>query len=99
MSAREQASPRDPARGPTTHNGQDGTARTANPRSVTRAGHNGQAGYSPSQTFLGPHPGDAYYLEAVAKRLTDRTRVLGFTHLTSTVGDLMPAREPFSTSP
>jgi len=42
---------------------------------------------------INPHPGDAYYLEAVAKQLTERTRVLGFTHLTSTVGDLMPARE------
>jgi selenocysteine lyase/cysteine desulfurase len=42
---------------------------------------------------VNPHPGDAYYLEAVAKQLTERTRVLGFTHLTSTVGDLMPARE------
>jgi isopenicillin-N epimerase len=42
---------------------------------------------------INPHPGDTYYLEAVAKRLTERTRVLGFTHLTSTVGDLMPARE------
>jgi selenocysteine lyase/cysteine desulfurase len=42
---------------------------------------------------INPHPGDAYYLEAVANQLTERTRVLGFTHLTSTVGDLMPARE------
>jgi selenocysteine lyase/cysteine desulfurase len=42
---------------------------------------------------INPHPGDSYYLEAVAKQLTERTRVLGFTHLTSTVGDLMPARE------
>ena len=42
---------------------------------------------------INPHPGDTYYLEAVAKQLTERTRVLGFTHLTSTVGDLMPARE------
>ena len=42
---------------------------------------------------VNPHPGDAYYLEAVAKQLTERTRVLGFTHLSSTVGDLLPARE------
>jgi isopenicillin-N epimerase len=42
---------------------------------------------------INPHPGDSYYLEALAQQLTERTRVLGFTHLTSTVGDLMPARE------
>lgn len=41
---------------------------------------------------VNPHPGESYYLEAVAKQLTERTRVLGLTHLTSTVGDLMPAR-------
>src|SRR5262245_34254695 len=33
-----------------------------------------------------PHPGDSYYVEAVSKQLTDKTRLLGFTHLTSTVG-------------
>lgn len=42
---------------------------------------------------INPHPGDAYYLDTVAKQLTARTRVLAFTHLTSTVGDLLPARE------
>jgi len=42
---------------------------------------------------ISPHPGEAYYLEAVAKHLTEKTRVLGFTHLTSTVGDLLPTRE------
>ena len=42
---------------------------------------------------MNPHPGESYYLDAVSKQLTETTRMLGFTHLTSTVGDLMPARE------
>jgi isopenicillin-N epimerase len=40
-----------------------------------------------------PHPGADYYVEAVKKGITPRTRVLAFTHLTSTVGDLMPAAD------
>lgn len=40
-----------------------------------------------------PHPGASYYVEAFSKAATPRTRVLAFSHLTSTVGDLMPARE------
>ncbi len=42
---------------------------------------------------VNPHPGDEYYLEAFTRRMTERTKVLGFTHITSTVGDLLPARE------
>jgi selenocysteine lyase/cysteine desulfurase len=42
---------------------------------------------------VNPHPGGDYYLDAFAKAITPRTRVLGFTHLTNTVGDLLPARE------
>jgi selenocysteine lyase/cysteine desulfurase len=42
---------------------------------------------------VNPHPGAEYYLDAFAREMTDRTKVLGFTHLTSTVGDLFPARE------
>lgn len=42
---------------------------------------------------INPHPGDDHYLEVVSKQMTDRTRVLAFTHLTSTVGDLLPAHE------
>ena len=42
---------------------------------------------------VSPHPGAEYYLEAFAKGMTPRTKVLAFTHLTSTVGDLLPARE------
>jgi selenocysteine lyase/cysteine desulfurase len=40
-----------------------------------------------------PHPGAEYYLDAFTKALTPQTKVLGFTHLTSTVGDLFPARD------
>lgn len=40
-----------------------------------------------------PHPGADYYVEAVRRAITPRTRVLAFTHHTSTVGDVMPARE------
>jgi isopenicillin-N epimerase len=40
-----------------------------------------------------PHPGMAYYLDAYAKAITPRTRLLSFTHLSSTVGDLFPAKE------
>lgn len=40
-----------------------------------------------------PHPGPEYYLDAFTKAVTPRTRVFAFTHLTSTVGDVMPAAE------
>ncbi len=40
-----------------------------------------------------PHPGADYFVEAFLKAVGPRTRILTFTHLTSTVGDLMPARE------
>jgi isopenicillin-N epimerase len=40
-----------------------------------------------------PHPGADYYVDAVSKALTSKTKVLAFTHLTSTVGDIMPAAE------
>jgi isopenicillin-N epimerase len=40
-----------------------------------------------------PHPGAEYYLEAFTKALTPKTKVLAFTHLTNTVGDLFPAAE------
>lgn len=42
---------------------------------------------------VSPHPGAEYYVEAFTKAITPRTKVLAFTHLTSTVGDLLPARE------
>ena len=40
-----------------------------------------------------PHPGMEYYVDAFTRAITPRTRVLCFTHLSSTVGDLMPAKE------
>jgi selenocysteine lyase/cysteine desulfurase len=40
-----------------------------------------------------PHPGPEYYIDAFSKALTGNTRILGFTHMTNTVGDVFPARE------
>jgi selenocysteine lyase/cysteine desulfurase len=40
-----------------------------------------------------PHPGMEYYLDAYTKAITPRTKLLSFTHLTSSVGDLFPAKE------
>ncbi|HXU83310.1 MAG TPA: aminotransferase class V-fold PLP-dependent enzyme, partial [Polyangia bacterium] len=39
-----------------------------------------------------PHPGPDYYLEALARQITPRTRLVAMTHLTNTVGDLFPVR-------
>jgi isopenicillin-N epimerase len=40
-----------------------------------------------------PHPGAEYYVDAFAKAITPRTKVMSVTHLSSTVGDMMPAKE------
>jgi len=40
-----------------------------------------------------PHPGPEFYVDTFLKAVTPRTRLLGFSHLTNTVGDLLPARE------
>jgi selenocysteine lyase/cysteine desulfurase len=40
-----------------------------------------------------PHPGPEYYIDAVTRAISPRTRLLAFTHHTSTVGDVMPAKE------
>jgi selenocysteine lyase/cysteine desulfurase len=40
-----------------------------------------------------PHPGADYYVDAFTRAITARTKVIAFTHLTSTVGDLFPAKE------
>ena len=40
-----------------------------------------------------PHPGAEYYLEAFKKEMGPRTRVVAFTHVTASVGDILPARE------
>jgi selenocysteine lyase/cysteine desulfurase len=42
---------------------------------------------------VNPHPGPEYYIDVFTKQMTPQTKVLGFTHLTSTVGDLFPAKE------
>jgi isopenicillin-N epimerase len=40
-----------------------------------------------------PHPGAEYYIDAFRKQLTPRTKVVAFTHVTASVGDLLPAAE------
>lgn len=40
-----------------------------------------------------PHPGAEYFVEAATRAISPRTRVLAFTHMTSTVGDVLPANE------
>lgn len=42
---------------------------------------------------VSPHPGPDHYLDAFEGAMTSRTRVLSFTHLTNTSGDLFPAAE------
>ncbi len=39
-----------------------------------------------------PHPGAEYFVEAATRAISPRTRVLAFTHMTSTVGDVLPAK-------
>lgn len=40
-----------------------------------------------------PHPGAEYYVDAITKAITAKTRLLSVTHVTSTVGDLLPVAE------
>lgn len=40
-----------------------------------------------------PHPGAEHYVNAFTAAITPRTKVIAFTHLTSSVGDLFPAAE------
>jgi isopenicillin-N epimerase len=42
---------------------------------------------------VNPHPGMAFYLDAYKKAITAQTKILTFTHLSSSVGDLFPAKE------
>lgn len=42
---------------------------------------------------VNPHPGLDYWLEAFERAITPATRVITFTHLTNTVGDVFPAAE------
>jgi selenocysteine lyase/cysteine desulfurase len=40
-----------------------------------------------------PHPGADYYIEAITRAIKPETRLVSITHVTSTVGDLLPAAE------
>jgi selenocysteine lyase/cysteine desulfurase len=40
-----------------------------------------------------PHPGFDHYIDAFTRAITPKTKLIAFTHLTSTVGDLFPAKE------
>jgi isopenicillin-N epimerase len=40
-----------------------------------------------------PHPGPAAYVDAFAKAMTPKTRVLAITHITNTMGDMLPVAE------
>jgi isopenicillin-N epimerase len=42
---------------------------------------------------IAPHPGPAAYLDAFVKAMTPRTRVLAVTHVTNTMGDMLPVAE------
>jgi isopenicillin-N epimerase len=42
---------------------------------------------------VNPHPGAAHYVDAFRRAITPSTKVVAITHVTSTVGDVMPARE------
>jgi isopenicillin-N epimerase len=40
-----------------------------------------------------PHPGADYFVDAFLKKTTPKTRVWAFTHVTNTVGDVLPAKD------
>jgi selenocysteine lyase/cysteine desulfurase len=40
-----------------------------------------------------PHPGTDFYVSAFVKAMTPRTRVLAMTHVTNTMGDMLPVHE------
>ena len=42
---------------------------------------------------VNPHPGADFYIDAFEKAMTPRTRVMAVTHVTNTMGDLLPVRE------
>lgn len=43
--------------------------------------------------IVNPHPGPQYYIEAVERAITPRTKLVAVTHLTNTIGDLFPVKE------
>lgn len=42
---------------------------------------------------VNPHPGTDFYVSAFTKALTPRTRVMAVTHVTNTMGDMLPVNE------
>ncbi|MEO6212315.1 MAG: aminotransferase class V-fold PLP-dependent enzyme [Vicinamibacterales bacterium] len=42
---------------------------------------------------VNPHPGAEFYVDAFRRKMTGATKLIAFTHVTATVGDLLPARE------
>jgi selenocysteine lyase/cysteine desulfurase len=40
-----------------------------------------------------PHPGTDFYVDAFAKAITPRTKVMSITHVTNTIGDMLPVTE------
>jgi selenocysteine lyase/cysteine desulfurase len=51
-------------------------------------------GYAVSSVAVAPsHPGPEGYVAAFAERISPRTRLVALTHLTNTVGDLLPAAQ------
>jgi selenocysteine lyase/cysteine desulfurase len=40
-----------------------------------------------------PHPGADFYIDAVRRAVGSRTKVVAFSHVSNTVGDLLPAKE------
>lgn len=42
---------------------------------------------------IAPHPGPAAYVDVFAKAMTPRTKVLAVTHVTNTMGDMLPVME------
>jgi selenocysteine lyase/cysteine desulfurase len=42
---------------------------------------------------VSPHPGDAHYVDAFVTQMNAHTRVVAFSHVTASVGDVFPARE------
>jgi isopenicillin-N epimerase len=42
---------------------------------------------------VNPHPGADFYVDAFRRAMTSATKVVAITHVTSSVGDVLPARE------
>jgi len=40
-----------------------------------------------------PHPGTDFYVDAFAKAITPRTKLMSITHVTNTIGDMLPVTE------